>query len=91
MKCGKEYAKLERIFENKSWKEKFNEKQKCPKLPVNKGVFEAHPFWVCPSKKHMEFLVNTIQGVACLHSKLKQDVRLHPPVYWSEASISWTT
>lgn len=57
-----------------------NVKQKCPKLPVNKRMFEAHPFWVCPSKKHMEFLVNTIQGVACLHSKLKQDVRLHPPV-----------
>lgn len=26
MKCGKEYAKLERIFENKNLKENFNEK-----------------------------------------------------------------
>lgn len=51
MKCAKEYIELERIFQNKTLQENFNEKQKCLKSPANKGVFVAYTFWLCPSKK----------------------------------------
>lgn len=60
MKCGKEYAKLEATFANKGLKGNFNDKQKCPKLAVDKGTLVKHPSWVCPSKHHMEFVVNTM-------------------------------
>lgn len=71
MKYGKEPAKLEATFANKSLKGNFNDKQKYPKSAVDKGTLMEHPFWVCSSKHRMEFGVNTIQVVAYLHSKHK--------------------
>lgn len=78
MKYGKEYAKQKATFQNKGLKRNFNNKQKCSKSAIDKGTFTEHYSWVCLSEKHMDFAIYTIQVVAYLHNKHKQDVKLQP-------------